>query len=105
MNLNLAMAVFWLVLGVVLLVGPQLDPQMRPWSRFGLNVGWLALALTFYNLVRWWSVRAARARRQKRAEAQRHEAHEHRPVQETDPTLDFSDGPPRPGTETRESGG
>jgi len=106
-NLNLAMAVFWLVLGAVLLLGPWLNPQIRPWSPFGINAGWLALLLTFYNVARWWSIRSMQVQRREWAEAQRRhdEEDERRPGQKSDPTFDFSDRPLGPGSETREGGG
>jgi hypothetical protein len=88
------------------LVGPWLNPQMRPWSRFGINAGWLALLLALYNLWRWWLIRVGQTRRREWAEAQRrrhHEDYERRPVQEPDPTFDFSDRPP-PGSASGESG-
>lgn len=60
MNPNLFMAVFWLFLGVGLVVYHGLNPD-EPFLRlrgFDFSPGWLAIFLAMYNLVRWWGSRS-----------------------------------------------
>jgi hypothetical protein len=101
-TLNLFLAVFWLFLGLGLIILHWLYPQVRPGRLFGtdLSMGWIALVLSAYNLVRWWSLRSYVAQRRVEQEAfeQRRRALEHerrRPEQEPDPNLNFTESPPR----------
>jgi hypothetical protein len=55
MYLHLFLAVFWLVLGAALLIAPKIHPDMpefRVWGT-GLPIGWVAVFLSIYNLLRW----------------------------------------------------
>ena len=58
-NLNLLLAVFWLIVGGLLFLLPRLvrDADLGNVLGTGLSAGWLALVLAFYNLARWWAVR------------------------------------------------
>jgi hypothetical protein len=106
MNLNLPLAVFWLVLGVAMLLWHASTPDAlgRNILGTGLSAGWLCLLLGLYNLVRWWSIRSYAIRqRQFREEANalRRREGPSRPVQEPDPNFNFTDPPtpPAPGPE------
>ena len=50
--INLFIALFWLVLGLGLI----LIPGFSHWRIRGtdLSIGWLAVGLAGYNLIRWW---------------------------------------------------
>lgn len=50
------MILFWLTIGLVLVVGPLFDPAFPRWTAFGsdINLGWVALVLAAYNFV-WWA--------------------------------------------------
>ncbi len=49
---NLFIALFWLILGLGLILIPGFDAWRIRGT--GLSLGWLAVALAAYNLVRWW---------------------------------------------------
>jgi len=60
--INFFIALFWLVLGLGLIFIPGMDA----WRIRGteLSIGWLAVGLAGYNLLRWWlTVRQQRPRR------------------------------------------
>jgi hypothetical protein len=106
-NANLVMGLFWLVLGVGLIVAQWFRPDLK-WLRLlgtDLSIGWAAIVLCVYNFVRWWSVRSYTTNRRRIDDAyeRRRQTAERRgrtEKQEPDPTFDFSD-PPRPGPEER----
>jgi len=79
--LNLFIALFWLVLGLGLIFIPGFDA----WRIRGsdLSIGWLAIVLAGYNLLRWWLVRRQQPRRM-------HD-NDHPPPREYNPEFDFSD--------------
>ena len=53
-NLNLVLGLVWLVVAAVLLVRAWLYPgDYSEW------IGWLALGMFGYNMVRWWLARSA----------------------------------------------
>ncbi len=100
--LNLVFALFWLVVAVVALVGAYVYPE-TPGLRLGgdgLPIGWLALCFVAYNLVRWYALRMAEARRRWLSEqsAGRRQQRERaaRPERPPDPMFDFSDRPNGP---------
>ncbi len=99
MNLYLFLAVFWFVLGVALEVAPRLNPNAFHWMIPGtaIAVGWLALALSCYNLVRWRLMRGA-ARRRALEEGPRPDRRRHSsgPPPQADPNFDFTDPPSEP---------
>jgi hypothetical protein len=56
---NLFLAVIWLAVAGMLFALPWFNPHARPWNvpNTQLSVGWFALCLCCYNLVRWWTTR------------------------------------------------
>jgi hypothetical protein len=66
---NLILAGIWAVLGCCLLIYHALEPNNKMAFVVGdarISLGWVALALAAYNLLRWWGRRASdRARRQR----------------------------------------
>jgi hypothetical protein len=102
MNLNLIMAVVWLVVGAAWLAANWARPGSLPVIRLGgleFSPAWLAFLLVLYNLARWRL--SPRRRRQptleEALEARRrmHRAEEH-PKPPPDPTFKFTDAPPPP---------
>lgn len=93
--MNLMLAGLWLVFGLGLLALPWLSPRGNP-TRIDPSLGWVALLLSLYNLVRWWGIRAA-ARRRAWLEAAdlRRPAPERRPEapQAADPNFNFTEKP------------
>jgi hypothetical protein len=81
--LNLFIALFWLVLGLGLIFIPGFDA----WRIRGtdLSIGWLAIGLAGYNLLRWWLTR--------RSQHSRFMDHDEVPPapREYNPEFDFSD--------------
>lgn len=55
-SINLIYAVIWLALGMGLLTLAWTDARYREWP------GWAAVGMAAYNLLRWWTTRARRAR-------------------------------------------
>jgi hypothetical protein len=103
--MNLVLALIWLVGAIVAFAYPYFTGQPVPLIPLGdtrVSIGWLLLALSLYNWVRWWSIRAYRAdqRAQQLAHASRHRLEHWRerrePSGELDPNFDFSDQPPAP---------
>jgi heme exporter protein D len=98
--MNLYMAVFWALLGGTVLFLDGQNGRVR-WA-LPLNtdppvsVGWLALALAGYNVIRWWVSRSLEAnRRLLAAERERREREKRRKSaepRERNPDFDF--GPP-----------
>jgi hypothetical protein len=99
-NANLFMAIFWLFLGAALIIAQGLRPDVR-WMRLcgtDLSIGWAAIVLCVYNLVRWWSLRSYEAQRRALDEAyeRRLREAEQRPLahEEHNPDFDFGNSPP-----------
>ncbi len=94
---HLLAALFWIVLGVVLLA---LRPSHPGDQRFVLGAV-AAFLLALYNLVRWWSSRSLkRSRRQaeeSRLKERLLEEQRRKPEAPIDPNFDFSEPPPPPG--------
>src|SRR5438132_7826673 len=94
------LAGFWIVLGLVLLAPAWLWPEqsalMLPGTK--VPVGWLALFMGAYNIVRWWLQRS-HVRRQREMddalERLRRRA-QPRDAVEPDPNFIFTDEPPNP---------
>jgi hypothetical protein len=67
MNLNLLLAIIWLVLGAGIIIYDMLNPDQplfRQKNWLGFSPGWILLVLVVWNLVRWWGAReAAKTRR------------------------------------------
>jgi hypothetical protein len=94
----LILAVFWLLTGVLLLAWDWWYPGLSPYRLPGteLSLGWLALLLSLYNIVRFWARRSAarqgvpmRRWRERRGQVSRSS-----PV-ESDPNFNFTEIPPR----------
>ena len=100
--MNLFLALFWLVCAVVLLAYEQLIGGERfrvPLGRFSFPGVWLMLALTLYNVVRWWIYRSYRAKQRAVEIARANEEWERRrhvaaPSQPPDPNFNFTAEPP-----------
>jgi hypothetical protein len=97
--INLILAGFWIVIGLVLLAPGWLSPGqpvlLLPGTR--LPIGWLAMFLGCYNIVRWWMQRS-QSRRQREMQDALAKLHRRRtrpesPV-EPDPNFIFTDEPP-----------
>lgn len=72
--MNFFLALFWLLLGVSLLVWQALtgDPRARlPVPDCPISYGWFMLVLSAYNLWRWRRERRWRIRQQERREQER----------------------------------
>jgi hypothetical protein len=96
---NLWFAFFWFVVAVVSLVGAYCYPE-TPCLRVGgtgMPIGWLALFFVGFNLVRWYALRAAAARRRLSTAAPWRRERAPRTELPPDPTFDFTDRPPAPG--------
>lgn len=64
-NMNLFLALFWLICAVMLLVYEQTIGPTRFRLRLGghdFSYAWLMLLLVLYNLKRWWWIRSYRAK-------------------------------------------
>ncbi len=61
MYINLILAVFWLVLGIALFVLRWVKPDTTAVrvEVYGISVGWIAILLALYNVLRFVRVRAA----------------------------------------------
>lgn len=89
------MALFWLILGLGLILIPGFD-AWRIWGTQrirddgirdnGLSIGWLALGLAAYNFVRWWLIYRRQATRR---EPSADESPPRRP-REYNPEFDFT---------------
>jgi hypothetical protein len=103
-NMNLFLALFWLICAVMLLiyehyVGPA---YYRMWVKgHDFSWTWLMLLLVLYNLHRWWWMRSYRAK-QRAAEISRanekwqQRRHPTDAAQTPDPNCNFTDEPPPP---------
>jgi hypothetical protein len=100
--MNLFLALLWLIGAIVVFAYQYFtgDDSLQI-RRMGVSLGWLMLALSLYNWVRWWGIRAYRAdqRAIQIAQARRHGGEHWRerrqPGGELDPNFDFSDTPPQ----------
>lgn len=100
MNLNLFMAIFWMVLGAGLVLYHWMFPgeqflRLR-WTDW--SPGWLILVLAVWNVLRWWSARAAEADRRLEENLVYERQHRRHPLpverdQPPNPDFDFSSAP------------
>jgi membrane protein implicated in regulation of membrane protease activity len=100
----LVMAGFWFVVGILVLVWDMLHPEARILVIRGTRISysWVALLMSVYALVRWWSRRSFRHYRDalERAQSER-DRHDHREPnsleRDPDPNFNFTaEPPPRP---------
>jgi hypothetical protein len=110
MNLNLYLAAFWGIVGLVLLLWPLFDPQAPRLQilHTGVSFGWVAIFFWLYNLARWWGIRATVRQRRAAADlaARKSRATEQadRTPRTPDPRFNFSepsDDPSTPDTPSR----
>src|SRR5262249_14629127 len=93
--MNLGLAVFWVLVGIGLLVWHALDPEATRGKLGGVSLGWVALVLGAYLFARWWSDRSYRAMRQMEREARERRHRRPREAEEPDPDSPFRfDDPP-----------
>jgi hypothetical protein len=122
MNINLFLAVFWLLLGLGLVIYHAIYPheQFLRMRFLDISPGWLIMILAMWNIVRWWSTRKIERdrrydeemtyQRQRRRQGERSERGEEAP----NPEFDFSrplpkeeriqEQPTSPPTEAKEEG-
>ena len=106
-KLSFCLAVLWLTFAAGLLAWHAAtgDPRLRlPVGGSDLSLGWAALALGLYNLLRWWGAWSyQRQRREMQASWARRDEQARRargPGPEPDPNFVFTD-PPAGGAEGR----
>jgi hypothetical protein len=106
-NMNLFLALFWLICAVMLLVYVYYIGPMRFRLRGGDHeFSWIwvllgMLLLVLYNLKRWWWMRSYQAKQRAAAIARTREEWERRrhsttPAKTPDPNFNFTDEPPAP---------
>jgi len=94
---KLFMALLWLILGSCIFYWEWSHPD-RPgltiWNT-GISIGWGAIALGLYNMLRWWMAWSYQRRQRAIAEAETQRRNElrrrSRPTAEPNPDFDFSD--------------
>jgi len=100
---NLFLAGIWLVLGLGLILYDQAQPGRGATFKIGdtnVSLGWLALALAGYNVIRWWARRMTRQARQqhesteRRRELARRDREFRESGREPDPNFQFDEPPP-----------
>jgi len=96
--INLFLALFWFILGVVLIAYHAFTGD-KNFLFGGISTGWLALFLCLYNVIRWWAVSSATSHRkaEQLAEAARLRNAQRRyrdAATEPDPNFNFTDQPP-----------
>jgi hypothetical protein len=110
-DMNLFLALFWLICAVMLLAYEQTVGPTR--FRLGtenhnVSYAWLMFLLVLYNLHRWRWMRSYRAK-QRAAEVARALAEQQRrhhsttPATTPDPNFNFTDEPPTPADRTKHS--
>jgi hypothetical protein len=101
--INLILGLIWL-LGALVFLCIWLSPTGRMptiWNT-GISWGWMFLVMALYNLSKWWLLWSAQRRQQALQQKARRRWQEQRDwKQPTDPTFDFSEGPPPPSGEGR----
>ena len=92
---NLAMAACWLILGVLLLAWRWSDPTGRAMSTWGtgISLGWFAIAMALYNLLRWFLGGFSRKVPESKLELRRRREPD-APVPTHDPRFDFTSDRP-----------
>jgi heme exporter protein D len=103
-DMNLFLALFWLVCAAVLLAYEHFlggAGFYLPVGKYRFSAVWLMLGLTLYNLVRWWLQRAHRAEQRAQEIARARQDWERRrrpsePLAPPDPNFNFTDEPSPP---------
>jgi len=93
---------FWLLMGINLLVLPQLYPELgdHPVMERNVPLAGFCFALSVYNMIRWRLIRAREISREELLEQELRHRDNRKPV---DPTFDFSDPNRKDGDETKPS--
>jgi hypothetical protein len=97
------LAFFWLLMGINLLVLPQLYPELIenfPIMERNVPLAGFCFALAGYNMIRWRLIRARAIEREKELEHELRRRDSGKPI---DPTFDFSDRSRKDGDEKRPS--
>ena len=96
-SLKLFMALVWFLLGGCIFCWEWTHPDrpgLKIWNT-GISIGWGAIVLGLYNLLRWWMACSyeKRQRANEQAEAQRLNElrRRSRPPEELNPDFDFAD--------------
>jgi hypothetical protein len=100
--MNLFLTLFWALCAVVLFAYEQFIGEAKFRIRVGassFSAAWLMLALSLYNVARWWGNRSYRAEQRAieiaRANREWEERRGHRqPAEPPDPNFNFTDQPP-----------
>ncbi len=97
--IHLTLAIGWLVFGAGLLAWQWVDPEVPAMHIWGthISIGWFAVAMGVYNLVRWgmsYSVRRHARRAREASHSQRGSAALDRSQAAPDPNFDFTREPP-----------
>ena len=91
---RLVYAAVWLIAACPVFLWRYIDPQSHGIVIRGTNIsaGWLLLALSAYNVLRWWSARSQQATQEALRESLARHDREPRsePPREPDPTFDFT---------------
>ncbi len=85
------LAFFWLIMGINLLVLPNVYPELSeqfPLMANNVPLAGFCFALAGYNMIRWRLIRAGEIEREKQLE---HELRRRDAAKPIDPTFDFSD--------------
>jgi hypothetical protein len=103
MSINLFMAMFWLLLGLGLVIYHTMFPgeQFLRMRFLDISPGWLIMVLAVWNLIRWWSLRQAEKDRQYEEDLaykrqRRHEGEPKRERVEEPPNPEFDFNRPAP---------
>jgi len=98
MRLNLILGFVWLGIGLAMLF-----PQVSGWQTMALNVanvsfsaGWLILAMSAYNFLRWYVGYSSRSQQERNSELNnlaRRSRRQETPPTDPDPNFDFRDPP------------
>lgn len=89
----LFMALFWLALGLGMLLVPLVAPQVGRFQILdtGISFGWLVLAFSGFNLLKWWLMRRLRSVNLHEQALQQVRNRRRRESGAYDPTFDFSE--------------
>ena len=88
MNVNLILALFWLILSIGVFLYPLLNPAGGRLNigDTGFSFAWVAVFLFGFNMIRWWSIRL-----QRRVSEERRRETDRPREKEYNPEFDFRD--------------